>query len=38
MNNQLLRALMADPSAWEVVSFDSDRKAPAGFAQLAQAW
>lgn len=38
MNNQLLRALLADPSAWEVVTFESDRKAPAGFSQLAQAW
>ena len=38
MNNQLLRALMAQPDAWEIVSFDRDRDAPQGFAQLAPAW
>ena len=38
MNNQLLRALLAQPDAYEVVSFDRDREAPAGFAQLAPAW
>jgi UDP-3-O-[3-hydroxymyristoyl] N-acetylglucosamine deacetylase len=38
MNNQLLRALMADASAYEIVTFDDERKAPAGFAELAPAW
>ncbi|MFP5467312.1 MAG: UDP-3-O-acyl-N-acetylglucosamine deacetylase [Gammaproteobacteria bacterium] len=38
MNNQLLRALMAQPDAWEIVSFERDRDAPQGFAQLAPAW
>jgi UDP-3-O-[3-hydroxymyristoyl] N-acetylglucosamine deacetylase len=38
MNNQLLRALLAQPDAYEVVSFERDREAPAGFAQLAPAW
>lgn len=38
MNNQLLRTLMAQPDAWEIVSFDRDRDAPQGFAQLAPAW
>ncbi|MEW6478366.1 MAG: UDP-3-O-acyl-N-acetylglucosamine deacetylase [Pseudomonadota bacterium] len=38
MNNQLLRALMAQPDAWEIVSFDRDRDAPQGFTQLAPAW
>jgi UDP-3-O-[3-hydroxymyristoyl] N-acetylglucosamine deacetylase len=38
MNNQLLRALMADPAAYEIVSFDDERLAPAGFAELAPAW
>jgi len=38
MNNQLLRALLARPDAYEVVSFERDRDAPAGFAQLAPAW
>jgi UDP-3-O-[3-hydroxymyristoyl] N-acetylglucosamine deacetylase len=38
MNNQLLRALLAQPDAYETVSFEHDNKAPAGFAQLAMAW
>lgn len=38
MNNQLLRALLAQPDAYEVVSFKSEREAPTGFAQLAPAW
>jgi UDP-3-O-[3-hydroxymyristoyl] N-acetylglucosamine deacetylase len=38
MNNQLLRALLAQPQAYEVVSFEQDREAPRGFAQLAPAW
>ncbi|MDD3786959.1 MAG: UDP-3-O-acyl-N-acetylglucosamine deacetylase [Hydrogenophaga sp.] len=38
MNNQLLRALLAQPDAWEIVSFERDRDAPRGFAQLAPAW
>ena len=38
MNNQLLRALLAQPDAWEMVSFDSERQAPKGFAQPARAW
>ena len=38
MNNQLLRALLAQPDAYEIVSFQQDREAPAGFAQLAPAW
>ena len=38
MNNQLLRALLARPDAYEVVSFEREREAPAGFAQLAPAW
>jgi len=38
MNNQLLRALLARPDAYEVVSFEQDREAPHGFAQLAPAW
>ena len=37
MNNQLLRALLAQPDAWELVSFDSERQAPKGFAQPARA-
>ena len=38
MNNTLLRALLADPTAYEMVTFDDERKAPAGFAELAPAW
>ena len=38
MNNTLLRALLADSSAYEMVTFDDERKAPAGFAELAPAW
>lgn len=38
MNNQLLRALLAQPDSYEMVSFEQDSKAPKGFAQLAMAW
>ena len=38
MNNQLLRALLAQPDAYDIVSFQQDREAPKGFAQLAPAW
>jgi UDP-3-O-[3-hydroxymyristoyl] N-acetylglucosamine deacetylase len=38
LNNRLLRKLLADASAWEVVSFERDADAPAGFAALAPAW
>lgn len=38
LNNQLLRALLADEQAFEIVSFDSEREAPAGFAQPQPAW
>ncbi len=38
LNNQLARALLARADAWEVVSFEDDKLAPAGFGQLARAW
>ena len=38
MNNKLLRALLAHPEAYEVVTFEDERQAPAGFATLARAW
>jgi UDP-3-O-[3-hydroxymyristoyl] N-acetylglucosamine deacetylase len=38
LNNRLLRKLMADPEAWDLVTFEDDTKAPPGFAQLAPAW
>jgi UDP-3-O-[3-hydroxymyristoyl] N-acetylglucosamine deacetylase len=34
LNNRLLRALMADPSATEVVTFERAEEAPAGVAGL----
>jgi len=33
LNNVLLRALLADESAWEIVSFEDDAAAPVDFAQ-----
>ena len=38
MNNKLLRELLSQPDAYEVVTFDDARKAPPGLAQLASAW
>jgi UDP-3-O-[3-hydroxymyristoyl] N-acetylglucosamine deacetylase len=38
LNNQLLRKLLADESAYEVVSFQREADAPQGFAELAPAW
>ncbi len=38
LNNKLLRKLLADPSAYEVVSFEIESDAPPGFAELAPAW
>ena len=38
MNNLLLRALIKRPDAWELVTFEDEKKAPKGFAQPAQAW
>ncbi|TAL24124.1 MAG: UDP-3-O-acyl-N-acetylglucosamine deacetylase [Aquabacterium sp.] len=38
LNNKLLRALAADASAWEIASFDDERDAPRGLAELAPAW
>lgn len=38
LNNRLLRALLDDRQAWDVVSFDSDRNAPRGYAQPVPAW
>lgn len=33
LNNQLLRALLADQEAWELVVFDDEAKAPISFSQ-----
>ena len=38
MNNKLLRELLSQPDAYEVVTFDDARQAPSGLAQLAPAW
>jgi UDP-3-O-[3-hydroxymyristoyl] N-acetylglucosamine deacetylase len=38
LNNQLLRALMADATAYEIVTFDNAKQAPSGFGELAPAW
>jgi UDP-3-O-[3-hydroxymyristoyl] N-acetylglucosamine deacetylase len=38
LNNRLLRALLADPTAHETVTFDDESQAPRGFAELAPAW
>jgi len=38
MNNQLLRALLARPEAFEVVTFADQALAPAGMAWVQPAW
>jgi UDP-3-O-[3-hydroxymyristoyl] N-acetylglucosamine deacetylase len=38
LNNQLLRALLADPGASDIVTFADERQAPAGLTQMAPAW
>jgi UDP-3-O-[3-hydroxymyristoyl] N-acetylglucosamine deacetylase len=38
LNNQLLRLLLADQEAWELVTFEDAARAPSGFAELAPAW
>ena len=38
MNNLLLRALLAQPDAYENVTFDTASQAPKGFAALQPAW
>ena len=38
LNNLLLRALMEQQDAWELVTFEHERLAPQGFAQPSLAW
>jgi UDP-3-O-[3-hydroxymyristoyl] N-acetylglucosamine deacetylase len=38
LNNRLLRTLLADRTAFDIVTFEDERQAPAGFAELAPAW
>src|SRR3954468_5208274 len=38
LNNKLLRELLAQAGSYEVVTFEDEKLAPAGFAQVARAW
>ena len=38
LNNKLLRELLSQESAYEIVTFDDEKQAPAGFAQPVRAW
>ncbi|MDQ6882182.1 MAG: UDP-3-O-acyl-N-acetylglucosamine deacetylase [Pseudomonadota bacterium] len=38
LNNRLLRALLARSGAYEIVTFEDEKQAPAGFAVPARAW
>jgi len=38
MNNQLLHALLAREDAWDIVAFENEHHAPAGFAKPPCAW
>jgi UDP-3-O-[3-hydroxymyristoyl] N-acetylglucosamine deacetylase len=38
MNNKLLRALLERPAAYEIVTVEDEKQAPAGFAVPARAW
>ena len=38
LNNRLLRALLARTDAYEIVTFEDEKQAPAGFAVPARAW
>jgi UDP-3-O-[3-hydroxymyristoyl] N-acetylglucosamine deacetylase len=38
LNNKLLRELLAHPDAYEIVTFDDEKRAPRGFAEVARAW
>ena len=38
LNNRLLRKLLADATAYEIVGFEREADAPRGFAELAPAW
>ena len=38
MNNRLLRELLAHQDAWEIVTFEDEKQAPAGFLAPARAW
>lgn len=38
LNNKLVRAVLSDPGAYDIVTFDDASRAPAGLADLAPAW
>ena len=38
LNNKLLRELLLHSEAWELVTFEDESQAPAGFSQLARSW
>ncbi len=38
MNNKLLRELLSQQDAYEIVTFEDEKRAPRGFATLARAW
>jgi UDP-3-O-[3-hydroxymyristoyl] N-acetylglucosamine deacetylase len=38
LNNKLMRALLADADAYELVTFEDEARAPQGLAELAPAW
>ena len=38
LNNKLLRELLAHSEAYEIVTFEDEKRAPKGFATLARAW
>jgi UDP-3-O-[3-hydroxymyristoyl] N-acetylglucosamine deacetylase len=38
LNNKLVRAVLADREAYDIVTFDDPSRAPAGLADLAPAW
>jgi len=38
LNNKLVRELLSRADAWELVTFQDEKLAPSGFAQLARAW
>ena len=38
LNNLLLRQLLDQPDAWDMVTFEDEKVAPKGFGQLARAW
>jgi UDP-3-O-[3-hydroxymyristoyl] N-acetylglucosamine deacetylase len=38
LNNKLLRELLSHSDAYEVVTFEDEKRAPRGFGEVARAW